>query len=95
MLEKDIEKYLVKCIAQAGGKAYKFVSPSNRGVSDRVVCLPNGETWFVELKRDGGKLSALQVLFAKDMQRLKQRYVCLWNKTQIDEWLLSLKLPMQ
>jgi len=59
---------------------------SNRGVSDRIVCLPNGETWFVELKQESGKLSALQKLFAQDMQKLNQNYACLWNMEQVDRW---------
>ena len=85
-LEKDIERYFVKSVQSLGGIAYKFNSMSNRGVSDRVVCLPNGETWFVELKREGGKLSALQKIFADDMQRLNQNYACLWNREQINKW---------
>jgi len=48
--------------------------------------LPNGETWFVELKKDGGKLSALQKIFAEDMRKLNQRYACLWNREQVDRW---------
>lgn len=85
-LERDVEAYFVKSVASIGGKAYKFHSLSNRGVSDRIVCLPNGETWFVELKRDGGKLSALQKLFAEDMRKLNQNYACLWNKENVDRW---------
>jgi len=85
-LEKDLERYLVKRVKDAGGRAYKFVSPSNRGVSDRIVCLP-GRTIFVELKRTGGALSPLQKLFAADMEALGQKYVCLWSKQEIDKWL--------
>ena len=86
MLESEIEAYFVKSVKSLGGIAYKFNSLSNRGVSDRIVCLPNGETWFVELKRDGGKLSALQKLFAEDMRKLNQNYACLWNKENVDRW---------
>ncbi len=90
MLEKDIEKYLVKCVAQAGGKAYKFVSPSNRGVSDRIVCLPDGTTHFIELKRPGGKISPLQAMFARDMATLNQSYDCLWSREEVDKWLSTI-----
>jgi hypothetical protein len=89
MLEKDIEKYLVKCVAQAGGKAYKFVSPSNRGVSDRIVCLPDGSTHFIELKRPGGKVSPLQLMFAREMMTLGQSYDVLWSKEEVDKWILD------
>jgi hypothetical protein len=86
MLEREIEKYFVKCVQAVGGKAYKFVSPSNRGVSDRVVCFADGSTHFVELKRHGGKLSPLQQIFASDMRALNQNYACLWSKEDVDQW---------
>jgi hypothetical protein len=90
MLEKEIEKYLVWHVEMAGGIAYKFVSPSQRGVADRVVCLPNGDTWFVELKRPQGRLSELQKMFASEMKVLNQKYVCLWSKEMIDQWIRTL-----
>ncbi len=87
MLEKNIEAYLVKSVRRIGGVAYKFTSPAHRGVADRIVCLPNGSTWFVEVKTEGGRLSELQKVFAADMARMNQKYVCLWNKEQIDEFI--------
>ncbi len=87
MLEKQIERYLVDCVKALGGVAYKFTSPAHRGVADRIVCFPNGQTWFVEVKTEGGRLSPLQKVFMSDMARMNQNYACLWNKDQIDEWL--------
>jgi hypothetical protein len=87
MLERDIEKYFKWIVEVNGGKTYKFTSPTQRGVADRIACMANGETWFVELKTKGGKLSELQKLFAQDMKNLNQNYACLWTKGQIDEWL--------
>ncbi len=87
MLERDIEKYFAKCVQAVGGKAYKFVSPSNRGVSDRIVCLPDGTTHFIELKRPGGKISPLQAMFARDMDQLNQNYEVLWSKEEIERWI--------
>ena len=89
-MEKQIEAHLVKRIKALGGVAYKFTSPAHRGVADRIVCLPDGRTWFVELKAPGGRLSALQKVFAADMARMKQNYACLWSKEQIDEWMEQL-----
>ena len=89
MLEKAVEAYFRKAVAAAGGVAFKFVSPSHRGVSDRIVCL-QGQTWFVELKRPGGRLSPLQRIFAAEMERLGQRYACLSSRLEIDEWLNGL-----
>ena len=89
MLEKQIEAHLVKRVKAIGGMAYKFTSPAHKGVSDRIVCLPDGQTWFVELKTEGGRLSPLQKVFASDMARMNQKYVCLWNKEQIDEFITN------
>ena len=89
MKESTIEKHLVTQVKALGGMAYKFTSPAHRGVADRVVCLPDGQTWFVELKAPGGRLSELQKIFAEDMARMNQRYVCLWNKEQVDAFITS------
>ena len=69
-----------------GGGTYKFKSITNRGVADRIVCLPNGTTWFIEVKTEAGKISSLQKVFAEDMQTLKQNYACLWSIEEIDHW---------
>lgn len=60
MKEKELEKLLVRSVKSAGGIAYKFVSPGNDGVPDRIVIFPDRRPVFVELKADRGKLSALQ-----------------------------------
>lgn len=86
MRESEIERYLVWHVEMRGGKAYKFKSPSQRGVADRVICLPDGTTWFVELKAPKGRLSELQKLYAQDMARLGQRYACLWSKEMVEQW---------
>jgi len=43
-----------------GGMAIKLVSPGNNGVSDRILILPDGKIWFVELKADGKEPTKLQ-----------------------------------
>jgi len=87
MLEKEIENYFVWTVERAGGRTYKFKSPTQRGVSDRLACMPDGSTWFVELKTKGGRLSELQKRFANDVIALQQNYVCLWSKGMVDEWI--------
>jgi len=87
MRESEIERYFVWAVERMGGRSFKFHSPNQRGVSDRIACLPDGSTHFVELKVKGGRLSPLQKIFANDMKKLNQRYACLWTKEQIDEWM--------
>jgi len=88
--EKQIESYFRKEVERIGGKSFKFTSPSHRGVADRIACLPNGQTWFVELKTPTGRLSELQKIFAADMARLGQSYVCLWSKGDVSAFITSL-----
>jgi hypothetical protein len=85
--ESEIERHFVWAVQRIGGKTWKFTSPGRKGVADRIACLPDGQTWFVELKTKGGRLSLLQQLFAADMDFLQQNYVCLWNKEQIDAFV--------
>ena len=87
MLEKDVERRLAKSVEALGGKAYKFVSPAHRGVSDRVVILPGGRVWFVELKTETGKLSPLQEHFRQEITKLDCNYVCLYGAKDVDQWL--------
>jgi hypothetical protein len=87
MKESTIEKHFVAKVKALGGMAYKFTSPAHRGVADRVVCLPDGSTWFVELKAPSGRLSPLQKHFQSEMARMNQNYACLWSKAHVEEWI--------
>ena len=89
MREKTIEEYLTWAVEVAGGVTFKVRSPSQRGVADRIVCLPDGQTWFVELKTQGGRLSPLQKVFASVMQQTNQRYIVIWNIEQVDAFITS------
>lgn len=87
MLEKTIENHFIWTVERLGGKSWKFTSPGVSGVSDRIACLPDGSTWFVELKRPkGGVLAPLQAIFQSEVVRLKQNYALLHTKELIDEW---------
>ena len=60
MRESKIERELVERVKQAGGMAYKQVSPGNNGMPDRLVIFPDQSPIFVELKTEKGVLSRMQ-----------------------------------
>lgn len=60
MRESSIESKLVRMVRERGGLCFKFVSPGNPGVPDRVVITPAGRTVYVELKTEAGRLAAIQ-----------------------------------
>ena len=87
MSEKEIENYLVRKIKNKKGIAYKFTSPGNSGVPDRLCLLPNGKIFFVELKSSGKKPRALQVNQITKITKLGQRVYVLDSKEKVDEVL--------
>lgn len=60
MLEKEVERRMCALIRMRGGLTYKFTSPGNVGVPDRLVITPMGVVWFVELKTEVGRLEKMQ-----------------------------------
>ena len=69
MTEKQIEARMVRAVKERAGLCYKFVSPGNTGVPDRIVITPDGRTIFVELKTERGVLSKLQQYQITRMQK--------------------------
>lgn len=60
MKESTIEARLVREVRKRGGLCYKFVSPGNPGVPDRIAILPGGRTVYIELKTEIGRLAKVQ-----------------------------------
>lgn len=72
MREREIEQVLVTEVRKIGGRAYKWISPGNDGVPDRILFFPDGRHVFVELKADKGRLTRLQQLQIKRLRELLQ-----------------------
>lgn len=60
MLEKEIEKYLVDKVKKMNGLCIKMNSISFSGLPDRLVILPQGIIFFIELKAPNKKPRPLQ-----------------------------------
>lgn len=90
MLEKQIEAYLRDKVKKLGGIAYKFTSPGNRGVPDRI-CLFPGVVAFVEVKNERGVLSALQKYEMQRIKALGLKHFVLWSKEDVDAFIELMK----
>jgi len=66
MLEKVIESMSAKWATSQGWLTYKFVSPAQRGVPDRVF-IKGGRVVFIELKTKTGVVGKLQQYVMDDM----------------------------
>jgi len=60
MLEKEIERKVCLYAQKHGWLTYKFTSPARRSVPDRIMIAPGGKVFFVEFKRQHGKLTSGQ-----------------------------------
>ena len=87
MLESEIEKRLVRIVREMGGAAYKFVSPGNTGVPDRIIILPGGRIWFAELKAKTGRLSPPQERQIERLRGLGMKVVVIRGMEGLEEWL--------
>ncbi len=83
MLEKDIEKKLIKEVNKLGGLALKFLSPGYAGVPDRLILLPYRKLAFIELKAPGKTLRPLQEKRKRQLEELGFLVFCLDSKDEI------------
>ena len=87
MREKEIETYLRDQVKKAKGKAYKFESPGNVGVPDRIVIFPMNRIYFVELKAPGMKPRPLQMKQMRDLENFGCQVYVLDSKEAVNEFI--------
>lgn len=88
--EKDIERHLRKEVEKLGGKCRKWRSPQNNGVLDRIVQLPGGRVFFVELKAPNGTLSPQQERELLWLGLNGFEALVLSSKREVDNWICFL-----
>ncbi len=67
MRERDIEKRVVDLAKKAGWLVFKWVSPSQRGVPDRIF-IKDGTVVMIEFKAPGKKPTQLQAHVIKQLR---------------------------
>lgn len=82
--ERDVERKLADRTGELGGIAYKFTSPGSDGVPDRLILLPYGILYFVELKTDIGQLSPIQKAQQDRIRNLGFRVETVYGETDVD-----------
>lgn len=91
MLEKTIEAKLRDGVKELGGLCYKFTSPGSTGVPDRVVLMPGGRVYFVELKTDKGRLTKLQIFRQTELRVRGARVRTLFGLVGVKAFLAELR----
>ncbi len=87
MREVQLERVFVDGINDLGGWAIKMNPMGLRGIPDRLVLLPGGLAFFVELKIKTGRLAQWQINAHAKLERLGFRVHTLWDRDQVDNFL--------
>lgn len=86
-LEKAVEAKLREGVKALGGVSYKWVSPGQSGVPDRIVIWPN-RIDLVELKTVKGRLSPIQKRQIGRIEgALGRRVLVLYGMEDVDDYL--------
>ena len=68
--EKLLEKKLKLLIKTAGGMCLKFIPTYFIGAPDRLILMPGGKVYWVELKSTGKKPSKIQKAVHEELRKL-------------------------
>lgn len=90
MQESTIEKYLKKKVEQNGGKALKINSASMSGLPDRMVLLPGGKIFFIEMKAPGKKPRPLQLACHRLLQNLGFDVLVIDSKEGVEAFIQNI-----
>lgn len=85
--EKRNEKKLRDACRKMGGIAIKLYSLSLTGLPDRMVLMPGGRIWFVELKSKGVKPTPSQDSFHQKLRGLGFRVEVISTDEQLQDFL--------
>lgn len=85
-LESTIERRLRRRVMAAGGVCIKL-APIDAGTPDRLVLLPWGQIWLVELKAPGGRVEPIQKVWHDRAARIGVPVAVLWSGEQVDQWV--------
>lgn len=92
MLESTVEKRLCKKVKnELHGLALKFVSPGFSGVPDRIVLLPGGRIYFVELKAPGKEMRRIQKRVAEKIESLGFKVLTIDTPEKVDAYIREVR----
>lgn len=91
MRESTLERRLVREVKNIGGEAPKWTSPGNRGVPDRIVILPGGQTVYVEMKAPGKALEPLQERWKRKLLQMGHRHYKIDSVEDINQFIQEVR----
>jgi hypothetical protein len=90
MRESALEQRFNRKVQQRGGQSYKICPEYCAGIPDRMVLMPGGRLYLVELKADDGALRPIQRVWHERARELGTTVVVLQGNAEVDAWLESI-----
>lgn len=85
--ESTLEKMLFQAVRSAGGLCIKLPANLYRGIPDRMVLLPGGRVYFIELKTSKGKPSVHQLRYQTFLRKLGLNSDIIQGEIQLKEFI--------
>lgn len=85
VLERDVERIFARRVRDLGGLSFKLV-PFHVGNPDRLVLLPGGRMFLVELKAEGGSLDPAQVVWHRRAAEIGTRVHVVTGAEEARRW---------
>ena len=90
MIERDIERYLVRQAKSLQGEVRKVMYIGHRGAPDRLLMLPAGVLVWIELKAPGKKPEPHQIREHVRMRQMGQRVAVIDSLEGVDALMKEL-----
>jgi hypothetical protein len=92
-IEADAEKLLVSSIKRLRGLAFKLKFIGMGGAPDRLVLMPGGRFYFVELKGPNGRLEDTQEILFPRLEKLGCKVWILTGVQEVQRFIQHLEMP--
>ncbi len=86
-IERDAERLLVDGVKSRGGRAFKLKFIGIDGAPDRLLLLPKGRMFLVELKDVGGMLEQSQKVLFPIIEKLGLKVHVLYGEAEVAAFL--------
>jgi hypothetical protein len=88
--EKTVEKFLNAEVKKLGGWSIKILSTLISGLPDRLVLIPMGKIYFVELKTSRKKPSPIQAFVHNKLRALGFTVLVIDTKEKVNNFINTL-----
>jgi hypothetical protein len=85
--ESVVESFLVQSVRTLGGLCFKLTFIGTMGAPDRLVLMPGGRFYFIELKQTTGKLEASQAILFPRIEKRGFKVHVLYGTEQVQQFI--------